>query len=72
MRTHALTFDIVRHKTDRRAEAGALMVITGIVHMKISSLSDVDEFISSSDLEKCSIASLVHQWMLSSEWVPSE
>ncbi len=34
---------------------------------------DVDEFVSSSsDLEKCSIASLAQQWMLCSEWVPSE
>ncbi len=28
--------------------------------------------LSSSDLEKCSIASLAQQWMLCSEWVPSE
>ncbi len=27
---------------------------------------------SSSDLEKCSIASLAHQWILCGEWVPSE
>ncbi len=33
---------------------------------------DVDEFVSSSDLEKCSIASLPHHWILCSEWVPSE
>ncbi len=33
---------------------------------------DGDEFVSSSDLEKCSIASLSQQWMLCSEWVPSE
>ncbi len=35
-------------------------------------IQDVDEFVSSSDLEKCSIASLSHQWILCSEWVPSE
>ncbi len=35
-------------------------------------IQDVYEFVSSSDLEKCSIASLAHQWMLCSEWVPSE
>ncbi len=28
--------------------------------------------VSSSDLEKCSIISLAQQWMLCSEWVPSE
>ncbi len=28
--------------------------------------------VSSSDLEKCSIASLSQQWMLCTEWVPSE
>ncbi len=53
----------------------------GIVHpkMKISwkcahpqVIQDVDEFVSSSDLEKCSIASVSQQWMLCSEWVPSE
>ncbi len=33
---------------------------------------DVDEFVSSSDLEKCRITSLAHQWILCSEWVPSE
>ncbi len=32
----------------------------------------VDELVSSSDLEKSSITSLAHQWMLCSEWVPSE
>ncbi len=33
---------------------------------------DEDEFVSSSDLEKCSIPSVSQQWMLCSEWVPSE
>ncbi len=27
-------------------------------------IQDVDEFVSSSDLEKCSIPSLAHQWIL--------
>ncbi len=35
-------------------------------------MQDVDEFVSSSDLEKCSIASLAHKWIPCSEWVPSE
>ncbi len=56
-------------------------VVQKTVHpkMKISckcspseAIQDVDEFVSSSDLEKCSIASLSQQWMLCSEWVPSE
>ncbi len=35
-------------------------------------IQDVDEFVSSSELEKCSIPSLAQQWILCSEWVPSE
>ncbi len=35
-------------------------------------IQNVDEFVSSSDLEKCSIPSLARQWILCSEWVPSE
>ncbi len=35
-------------------------------------IPDVEEFVSSSDLEKCSTASVSQQWMLCSEWVPSE
>ncbi len=37
-------------------------------------IQDRDEFVSSSetDLEKFSITSLAHQWILCSEWVPSE
>ncbi len=38
-----------------------------IVHPNI-----VPSEFSSSDLEKCSLASLSQQWMLYSEWVPSE
>ncbi len=38
----------------------------------LSGQQDVEEFVSSSDLEKCIIISLTHQWMLCSEWVPSE
>ncbi len=43
--------------------------------MKIcpQAIQDVDEFVSSSDSEcKFSITSLAHQWILCSEWVPSE
>ncbi len=39
-------------------------------HLQV--IQDVDEFVSSSDFEKFSIASLAQQWMLFSEWVPSE
>ncbi len=35
-------------------------------------IQDVDEFVSSSDLEKCVSAWVSQQWMLCSEWVPSE
>ncbi len=35
-------------------------------------IQDVDEFVYSSDLEKCSISSLAQQWTFCSEWVPSE
>ncbi len=35
-------------------------------------IQDVDEFVSSLDLKKCSIPSLAHQWILCNEWVPSE
>ncbi len=35
-------------------------------------IQDADEVVSSSDFEKFSITSLAHQWMLCSEWVPSE
>ncbi len=33
---------------------------------------DQDEFVSSSDLEKCVSASVSQQWILCSEWVPSK
>ncbi len=33
-------------------------------------IQDVEEFVSSS--EQISITSLAHQWILCSEWVPSE
>ncbi len=35
-------------------------------------IQNIDEFVSSSDLEECSISSLAQQWMHYSEWVPSE
>ncbi len=53
----------------------------GTVHSKLKTcwkcahsqvIQDVDEFVSSSDLEKCSITSVSQQWILCSEWVPSE
>ncbi len=48
--------------------------ILGILdfHPHLQIIQDLDEFDSSADLEKCSIASLAQQWMLCSEWVPSE
>ncbi len=36
-------------------------------HLQV--IQDVEEFVSSSNLEKCSIA---HKWIHCSEWVPSE
>ncbi len=56
-------------------------LIKGIVNPKMKicwifthpqAIQDVEEFVSSSDLERCSIPSLAHQWILCSEWVPSE
>ncbi len=41
-------------------------------HLLNIKIQDVEEFVSSSDLEKSSITSLAHQWILYSEWVPSE
>ncbi len=35
-------------------------------------IQDVDEFVSSSDLDKYSITSLAQQSILCIEWVPSE
>ncbi len=35
-------------------------------------IRDVNEFVSLSDLEKCNITLLVHQWIHCTEWVPSE
>ncbi len=36
-------------------------------------IQDVDEFVSSlrTELDKSSITTLAHQWILCSEWVPS-
>ncbi len=59
----------------------SMFLFKGTVHPKTKffwkcphsyAIQDVDEIVSSSDLEKCSIASLATQWMLCSEWVPSE
>ncbi len=55
----------------------------GIVHPKwkfaekvtySQAMQDVDAFfpLIETDLEKFSITSLAHQWILCSEWVPSE
>ncbi len=61
--------------------AFSLSFLKGIIQQKIQMcwkcvhpqvIQDVDEFVSSSGLEKCSIASVSQQWMLCSEWVPSE
>ncbi len=41
-------------------------------HSHPEAIQDVDEFVSSSDLEKCSIKLLSHQCILCREWVPSE
>ncbi len=41
--------------------------------MYSQAIQDVDEFVSSSDQIWRNVAlSLTHQWMLCSEWVPSE
>ncbi len=57
------------------------MFIEGIVQPKVKKLlninypqaiQDVDDFSAWTDLEKFSITSLAHQWILCSEWVPSE
>ncbi len=57
---------------------GETTAVKGTVHTKQTFAENVpilrppEEFVSSSDLEKCSIALLSQQWMLCSEWVPSE
>ncbi len=38
----------------------------------LMTIKDVDEFVSSSEQIRCIITSLAHQWILCSEWVPSE
>ncbi len=61
---------------DTKSEKNA---IKWIIDPKIKTFADnalilrpSEMFVSSSDLEKCSTASLSHQWILCSEWVPSE
>ncbi len=50
-----------------------LKVLITLVQPEINIYSSkMERSFSSSDLEKCSIASLAQQWMLCSEWVPSE
>ncbi len=59
-----------------------MLHVKAIVHPKMNiswkrthpqAIIDVDKFFFiRTDLEKCSIPSLSHQWILCSEWVPSE
>ncbi len=42
------------------------------IYLSPQAIQNVDEFVSSSDLEKYSIASLALLWIICSEWVPSE
>ncbi len=58
-----------------------LFFVKGIAHPKMKmfwtcphpqAIQDVDEFVSSSDLENCSIPSFAQQWIIRSEWVLSE
>ncbi len=49
-----------------------IIIIIIIIDLFSQAIQDVDEFVSSSDLEKCSTPSLACQWILCSEWVPSE
>ncbi len=63
---------------------GKIAQFKGIVHLKMEicwkcahpqAIQDVDEFWVFSigtDLKKCRVTSLAQQWMLCSEWVPSE
>ncbi len=43
-----------------------------MILLPLQAIRDVDEFVSLSDLGKCRILSLAQQWILCSEWVPSE
>ncbi len=47
-------------------------LLKAIVHPKMKMSSRAGEFVSSWGLEKCVSASVSQQWMLCSEWVPSE
>ncbi len=73
--------------TDLMSESGAGLrdtkseknAVKGIIDKKKKTFADnalilqpFEMFVSSSDLEKCSIASLSQQCILCSEWVPSE
>ncbi len=66
-------------KTANDQHTGAEHSLKGILHPKIiithlQAIQDVDEFLFfiRTDLEKFRITSLAHQWILCSEWVPSE
>ncbi len=44
-------------------QCGFFSPVLASSRLKSQLIQDVDEFVSSSDLEKCSITSLAHQWM---------
>ncbi len=68
-------------KKETASYRAVVAIFKAIVHLKMNSfwkcahpraIQYIDEFVSSSDLEKFCISSFDHQWMLCSEWVPSE
>ncbi len=60
------------HFIDISYERNSSPKIENLFHTQ--AIPDIDDFVRSSetDLEKCNITSLAHQWILCSEWVPSE
>ncbi len=75
-----LPAELLTYKHGNRSTV--IVFAEGIVHPKLKicckcihnqAIQDVDAFdFIRTDLEKCYITSLAHQWMLCSEWVPSE
>ncbi len=61
---------IVIYGYESNSSPQKILICLKCTHSQV--IQDVDEFVSSSDLEKCSVASVSQQWMLCSEWVPSE
>uniref|UniRef100_A0A8C1TWA2 Cytochrome c oxidase subunit 5A, mitochondrial n=1 Tax=Cyprinus carpio TaxID=7962 RepID=A0A8C1TWA2_CYPCA len=67
-------------ETNAPLEKSSRFHLKSVVHPKIKCgifrhppvIQDQDEFVPSSGLWKCSTASVSQQWMLCSEWVPSE